>query len=345
MKPRTSLLLAVIAVVVLAVGLYFGTGQTPERHFTAGTLVFPGLTAKLQDAARLEISNQGKTLVVAKRNDVWGLADRGYYPVEADKLREILSGLTELRLTEPRTSDPTHFAVLGVDDPNGKTSTANLLRVFDAKGGLIAELIVGHRRVRTRGDVPESIYVRRPGENQAWLAEGRLPVDADPQLWLERDIANIPIDKVADVTVHRGDETLVFRRDGTKTVLESPADHPKLDDYKIEDVFRGLENLTLTDVRPIAGMPGAKIGDASYVTTDGLTLAIAVFKDGKDIWTSYTATGKDPSGLQARLSPWAFQVGSWKEQAFAPTLADLKATEEAPAAAGAAPQMAPAPGR
>ena len=30
-----------------------------------------------------------------------------------------------------------------------------------------------------------------PDDNQSWLAEGSLQVDADPQHWLDRDIMNI----------------------------------------------------------------------------------------------------------------------------------------------------------
>ena len=79
--------------------------------------MFPGLAPKLQDAARIEITHQGKTLVIAKHGDTWGLADRGGYPVQQDKLRGMLTALTELRLVEPRTTDPAQFSRLGLEDP------------------------------------------------------------------------------------------------------------------------------------------------------------------------------------------------------------------------------------
>jgi hypothetical protein len=273
--------------------------------------------------------------------------------VQQDKLRELLTGLTELRITEPRTADPALLEQLGVGDPTSATSTAALVKVLDAKGNVLAQLIVGHRRVRTQGDVPESIYVRHPGDNQSWLAEGRLPVDADPQLWFDRDIANIDNARVASVEVHRGDTVLQFARDGGKMVLKSPAEHPKLDDYKVEDVFRALETLTLTDVRPAAQEPGTQIGTASLTLTDGSVVNVTVYgapkADAKtpgeqDIWTQYAVTGTtdDARKLAARVKGWAYQVGSWKEAAFVPTLDDLKADEKAPAAAPAPAAPAPA---
>ena len=344
MKLRTAVILAIAGVVVIGLGWQFGTRTQPAEQTTvaAGTLVFPDLAPKLQQAARVEITHAGQTLVITKGAEKWGLADRGGFPVQQDKLRELLTGLTELRLTEPRTSDPTQFSKLGIEDPQPATANSNLLRVLDKDGKAIVELIVGHRRVRTQGNLPEDIYVRRPGDNQSWLAEGRLPVDADPQLWFDRDIANIDHSKIAAVTVHRGDAVLEFGRDADKLVLKSPTDHPKLDDYKVEDVGRALETLTLTDVKPAAQEPGDKLGTSDITTTDGMKITVTVFKAGKDIWAQFAATAegdakKAADAMQARVNGWAYQVGSWKEQAFVPALDDLKASEPEKPTAGAAP--------
>ena len=68
--------------------------------------MFPDLAPQLQDAARIEITHQDKTTAIARHGDAWGLVDRGGYPVQASKLRGMLTALTELRLVEPRTTDP-----------------------------------------------------------------------------------------------------------------------------------------------------------------------------------------------------------------------------------------------
>lgn len=357
MKLRTALLLVVIA--GLVGGAVWELEYKPPAPGTASAdaapgLAFPGLAPKLATAARVEITAKGTTLAIARANDLWGLADRGNFPVQQDKLRELLTGLTELRLTEPRTADPASFERLGVGDPASPTSTADLVRVLDGSGQALAELIVGHRRVRTQGNLPETIYVRRPGENQTWLAEGRLPVDADPQLWLARDITNIDAKKVASVVVHRGDAVLEFAREADKPVLKVPAEHPKLDDYRLEDVFRALEGLTLTDVKPAAQEPGEKIGTSTLTTTDGTVVEVTVFgaakagaaePDAKEIWTQFAVRGDadEAKKLAARLPGWAYQVGSWKERSLVPTLGDLKADEPAPAPPPPALPPAPAP--
>lgn len=339
---RTTLLLAVAGIIALAVGWQFGTpGQTGQMAVAPGTLVFPGLAARLQEAERVTITTKGRTLTLVRKDGIWGIAERGGYRAQQDRLRELLTGLTELRVTEPRTSDPEQYDRLGVGDPAKPTTTAQLVRVLGPGERVIAELIVGHRRVRTAGNVPESIYIRRVNEAQSWLAEGRLPVDADPQLWFEREITTIRKEQVASIVSTRAEGTLEFGKDGEALVLKSPAEHPKLDEYRVEDVFRGLDALTLSDVKPAAEQPGERVGSAIYTLTDGMTVTVTVFRADVDVWAQFQAAGEGEAkakaeALNRRVAGWAYQIGSWKEKSFVPTLEELKAEEE-PKPADAAP--------
>jgi len=328
MSPRTLLILAVAAVIALGGGWYFGAATVPaeQRSVEAGKLMFPDLVGKLKDAARIEVVHQDKVLGITRKGDRWGLDDRGGYPVQDTKLRGMLTALTELRLTEPRTADPAQFSRLGVEDAEGKDANANRLKVLDGAGKPVVDVIVGHRRVRTQGNVPEQVYVRRPGDNQVWLAEGNLQVDYDVQLWFDRDVMNIDHKKITKVTVTHGDQTLLFAPDGDKLVLTDPAEHPKLEDYKVEDVARALEFLTFQDVQPADKPAGEAVGQGVFSTTDGQTITAAVFRGDKDIWVKFTVAGDDK--LAAKLAGWSYQLGSWKEKALVPTLDDLKAPEK-----------------
>jgi hypothetical protein len=372
MTPRTLVILVVLGIVAIAGGWYFGieTLPTEQRSAEGGQLMFPDLAPRLQQATKIEVVHQGKPMVIEKREVAghvrWGLADRGGYPVQETKLRSMLTALTELRVVEQRTSDPTQFATIGVEDPNAKDSNSNLLSVLDASGKPIAALIVGHRRVRTGGNVPEEVYVRRPNDKQSWLAEGSLEVDSDPQLWLDRDIMNIDHSRIAKVAVTRGDETLDFARTNDKLALSMPADHPKLDDYKLEDVSRALELLTFEDVHPDATPPGDPVGKSVFTTSDGLTVTASVYRappaaaakpdaaatpaaPDRDVLAQFSVTGDDKAKaeadrLQARLAGWTYQLGSWKQKSLVPSIEDLKApAPERPAApTDIAPGAAPA---
>src|ERR1700677_4163052 len=134
MKGRTLGLLVGLGVLALAGGGYFGAATTrvEQTSVAAGQLMFPGLAGQFKDAAKVVLTHQGKETVIANRPDgAWGIASMHDYPVQETKLRGVLTGLTELRLTEPRTTDPAEFSRLGVDDPNGAGSSADLLQVMD----------------------------------------------------------------------------------------------------------------------------------------------------------------------------------------------------------------------
>jgi hypothetical protein len=349
MSQTRLIALVVAAILALAGGWYFGTATGPVEHASidSGRLMFPDLAPKLKDAKRIEITSKGKTTVIELNNGVWGIADRGGYRVQETKLRGMLTTLTELRLVEKRTGDPAEFSRLGVEDPTKDTTgTANLLRVLDASGKPIVSVIVGHRRMRTQGNVPEQVFVRLPGDDQTWLADGGLQADADPQVWLDRDVINISHALITKVVATKDGQTIELARDGDKLKVTQPAEYPKLEDYKLDDVGRALENLTFQDVKTDKEPIGDKIGESVFTTSDGLNIAVSVFHLDKDSWTRIAVTAPDRNKpeaerLNARLSGWAFETGAWKDKSLVPSIDDLKAAKAEAPAGNATPVPAP----
>ncbi|MGA3001304.1 MAG: DUF4340 domain-containing protein [Acetobacteraceae bacterium] len=350
MSQTRLLALVIAAVLAVAGGWYFGTATQPveQTSIDNGKLMFPDLTAKLKDAQRIEITNKGLVTTIELKNGVWGVADRGGYPVQETKLRGLLTGLTELRLAEPRTSDPAEYARLGVENPTKDTKgTASLLRVLDGSGKPIVTLIVGHRKTRTQGDVSEEVYVRRPGDAQSWLADGSVQADPDPQVWLDRNVINIAPTLITKVVSTKGGGTMELTRDGDKLKVTQPAESPKLEDYKVEDVDQALSNLTFQDVRPLNQPYGDKAGEAVFSTSDGLNITVTLYHLGKDSWTRFAVAAPDrgkpeADRLNAKLANWAFETGTWKDAALVPSLDDLKAPPPAKPAEPPTPE-APKP--
>ena len=350
MERRTLLLLGGAAVASVGAALVLTPDALREREATAGTLAFDGLAAKLREAQKIEVRKPDATLVLVRQGDAWVLPERGNYPVRAEKVRELLVGLTELRLIEPRTADAGQLDRLGVDDPTRAGSTAVLLRILGPRDLPIAELVIGRRRVRTQGNVPETVYVRRPAEAQAWLAEGRLAVDADPQLWVDRDIANFPQDRIRRVLVKRVNEPeLVLGRAAepeAKLRILVPADPPSFDEVALDEIGRSFEYLTFLDVKAEAAVHGTALGETRFELADGLAVTVWPSREGENLWIKLRAEdgaegGAEGTTLNARWTGWAYQVGVWKEKAFIPRLEELL-EREAPAAPAA---PAPVPGR
>lgn len=352
MKPRATLILAVIAAVVVVAAWYAGMrpGRTPLRsEARAGEPAFPGIAPKLAAATRVEVKRTGEDVVLERHGDVWGVAEDAGYPAQAGKVHRVLAGLAELRLMEPRTADPAQYNRLGVEDPDKPKADSTLVSVGDAAGAPIATLIVGHRRASGGPDLPEQLFVRRPGEAQSWLAEGRLPVEGDALMWLDRDIVNVDHTKVTAVAVDRDGQHIELVRDGDKLTMKQPAQHPELDAAKLGDVARGLEFLNFLRVQPAAKMPGKELGHSTFTTTGGLTLNVTVNQSGNEIWARFAAAGDgaakaNAEQLDKKLADWAYELGGWKEKALVPAMDDLKAAPPpAPPTASAGPPGAPTP--
>ena len=319
MKPATAFFCAVLGAAAITGALYLRPpGQVSVTG--QGELVFPGLAEQLPDATRVSIIGASGSVLMVRQTDHWSIADRDFYPAQTPKLRQLFAGLADLRLREPRTADPALFARLGVDDPTTKDSTAILVKVENTDGNVLAQVILGHRSLRSQGGLPESVYIRRPGEEQSWLAEGKLAADADPQAWLPRDIISIAHDKIAHVVATRGASRVELAGAGGKFTLVAPPPG-KIDDVRVDETGQALENLTLADVKK-GELPDTTEGQAVFTTTDGLAITVTVAKDGNAIWASFAATGRGADAYKD-LAGWAFQLPEWREASLLPALADI----------------------
>ncbi|MCX7933613.1 MAG: DUF4340 domain-containing protein, partial [Rhodovarius sp.] len=261
----------------IAAALHFRPRED-SPGFSPGELLFPALAERLPAVAEVVIRRHEGGVLIRRTAEGWVLPERDGFPIREARLRELLTGLTELRVIEPRARDPEGWARLGVDDPATPGSTAALLTLSDAAGQPILELLVGRRRVRTLASVPESVYVRRPQEAQSWLAEGRLIVEADAASWMDRDIVDLPPERLLSVEIRRRDApaplTLARAAPGAPLALTGMDHPPELDAGALEEVLRGFERLTLLDAVPAERMPGELQGEAQFRFDGGLTVRV-----------------------------------------------------------------------
>lgn len=331
MRRRGLLLLGGGAAASIGAALTLAPGLETPPPPGSGMLAFPGLAARLPQAAMLEVRRNDATLLVRRDGNRWVLPDRNNHPIREARLRELLTGLSELRLVESRGADPANLARFGVDDPMTPGSTASHLRLLDSQGAPIIDVTLGRRRMRTQGNVPETIYIRRGTEAEAWLAEGRIPLEGDAASWMERDVANFPAERVLRASIRRvGALPLTLGRAaaGSPLIVTNPPDPPSLNRAALDDVARAFEYLTFMDAVPEAQTPGTAQGEARFELTEGLVVQVWASRLDQFLFIRLKAEGGNADGLEARLlnarwESWAYQVGIWKEKAFLPTLEEL----------------------
>jgi hypothetical protein len=153
-------LLCATLIVVGAAVIVLVSGDRAASTAPPGERALPGLAAKLGELAWVRLSHGATKIDFAAIGGRWAVVEKGNYPAAPGKLRQMLLGLADLTLIEPKTERPELFVRLDLDDPTNGKSTE--IRLNDRTGQTIAELIVGRRRTDRLGTGNDAV-ASKPG--------------------------------------------------------------------------------------------------------------------------------------------------------------------------------------
>lgn len=292
MNRNTFIGLLIAALLALLAAVVIHYGNQPEREAAQrDALLAPGLGEHLNDVGSVVIKGAGnKTLATLVRGDKdWTLAEKGGYPVDGGKLRELLLKLADARLVEPKTANKDKYAVLGVQDIGASDAKGVEL---DLKGlAQPLQLIIGDANPHG------GTYVRRVGDAQSWLTLAALGVDKNPVNWLHKDLLSIPASRIASVSLGRTDGAGVrlakkAQGDADFSLLDVPAGREAGDAYTINGIAGTLDGLRLDDVLASSGVKvPADARNAQFETSDGLVFVL----------TNWSSDGKHYAQIGVRL--------------------------------------------
>jgi len=172
MQERGLILLAAAAAALAVVAIVaIATGDRGVSRAVPGERAFPALAANLGDVGSVGIKRNALSLTFVRDGDNWLVTEKANYPAAAGKVRQIVLAMADLLLVEPKTRQVESYPRLDVEDPGGGKST--LVTLKDKSGATLADLIIGKRRYDRLGTGTDGIYVRKPGDTQAWLARPR----------------------------------------------------------------------------------------------------------------------------------------------------------------------------
>jgi len=336
MTGRRVGLLIVAAIVVILLGLWLSSRKNANPETLAGQPVLKTLQSQLNEVTEVRVSRgDGSRVTLKKQPSGWTVAEREY-PADAGKVRKLLIDLSSLSTVEAKTSDPTKYSMLGVEDVTAPTASGTRIELVTPEK--VAGVIVG----KTSG--MKSGYVRATDAKQSLLATPQITAEADPKRWIDTTLVDIPEARIkeVEVTPASGPSYRVTREKKEQTdftVTGVPKGRELSSPSAANPVAGELAMLSLTDVRKVPADAPAKPERAVFRTFDGAEITIQGVKDGERHFISLAPvssakeTAAEVSTLDARAKGWQFEIPAYKYDGLFKPLEDLLKKPEAKAAA------------
>ncbi|HMM15213.1 MAG TPA: DUF4340 domain-containing protein [Parvibaculum sp.] len=332
-RPLRNLLLLALATLVAVVAASFAvvTQERGVRVRFEPRAMFPGLETQLDRVSKVTytlgrgIRGVDKITLERAPGGKWTVANRKNYPAQQDLVQKLLIGVSEINLYEPRTARAEWHRNLGLLAPED-LGTATRVEFFDAKGERMAALLAGKVPDQT-GDARGQgmIYVRRDGEDQTYLARGRLPLFQSAQEWLDTKFLDVARSEIARVTLWADtDNPIVISRasaDDNDFVLENiPKGRVTRGAPIVNGAATTIVDLTFDDAVPAGSLDFTAISPkAVFETFDGLRLTIELTGGGGALWAKVTAAadpaiarpGADLKAADAKAAEINARVKDW----------------------------------
>jgi len=266
-----SLVLTVAILAALSAVLYWvnrpaSAGAADPRVGQA--LVGP---AAVEQAAQLRLTDQGKTVLLARQADgSWTVP--GYYdlPVDFSKLSSFMTDLSGAKVQRLVTVNPDRIARLDFKDSK--------IELLDASGKVTWSVLLG--KTADAG----GRFIRFGDEPKAYLASLNAFLDVEPKNWADpvllnlkpEDIAKvkIPVDPFGSVTVSRA------IKDAAWSASPAPLPTQRVSADKISTLLSSLTSLRFSDTSdpadPAVAVAAQHRRVFALTTFDGKTLTIAM---------------------------------------------------------------------
>lgn len=364
LRAFLALALATVIAVAAVIGIHLSQNRGPAAR-EPGTAMLPELTANLADVSRIVMTRGGEKTTVKRTagsgdTATWVVEEFSDYPSHPLLIRDVLAGLSQIQTIEGKTRRPDLYSKLDVDDPTGAAAKSTRLEVF-AGDKKVADIIVGRTKSAMGGQ--ESLYVRRPDEDRAWLAKGKVETPNNRIGWVNNEVLVVDLPRIEHATLNKpakGPRVHVFKKTKDErdfTIEGMPADYEVKDIFGAEDVARVVQQLSFEDVRPADKL---KIDTTAqpwgeFVTFDGLKIELWLHEAEGRNWVALRALpapaaprpaasasppatagateapdGEKPLDVAAeiktineRVTPWVYAIPSYENGNLRKTLDDL----------------------
>ncbi|MBL1320006.1 MAG: DUF4340 domain-containing protein [Methylophaga sp.] len=283
-KKLNSLIILAIVTAVMVV-LMLITIQRPIDTTDDYSLLFPELFGQLSGVDTLKVKSRQDEFTLYKEGEDWFVKERWNHLADFNLVKRALIDISEAKIIERKTANPEQYILLGVEgvDDGGESIQITMLN-GDKE---VASLILGNEREVGQTQGARRFYVRRAGEERAWLAEGYLNINPLMLNWIKSEVINIARERIArvDIIQPNGDKATIVNI-GVKDKFGTPEALGKTI-FKYEqlgyDMAGTLFQLRMEDVQPLKDLSRgeSEVVTAEFTTFDGLKItAETSFIDG-----------------------------------------------------------------
>jgi hypothetical protein len=304
MNARVAGVLLVLLAALGGGALLLQQQRGAERPAGAGALGQPVLKGlKAADIAAIAIREPGATLTLQRKAGRWTIAERGGFPADLGKVRELVLKALELKVGQSEPIGDKDRARLKLD------GSGTTLEFLGADGKPLARLAIGSKFFKKEPENParaigDGRFVQLPEDPKSAL------VVSDPLTlastksadWIER--AGFAAEKVRSMeTALPGEKWSIERaRDDAGWKLSPSRAGEKLDTIRANSASYSLNSVGLSDVAA-PGLKAAETGlDRPFATIvartfDGLAYTVKLGKPaGEDYYAAVAVAGEPKAG-------------------------------------------------
>ena len=284
-KKLNSLTVLFIVTIVMVLFMLV-TIQRPSNTSDDEGLLFPDLYGQLNGVDTIKIKSSQDEFTLYKEGEDWFIQERWNFFADFNLVKRALVDLSEAKILERKTDKPEQLAVLSLEgmDEGGESIHISLLQGEET----VAGLILGRERELGQTGGERQFYVRRAGEERAWLAEGYLNINPLMLNWIKSEVINIARERIAQVNIIQPNgKTATLVSLGQKDKFGTPEDLDKTVFKYAQlgyDIAGSLFQLKLEDVQPAAEFSRgeSEIVTAEFLTFDGLKIVTETSFDADD---------------------------------------------------------------
>jgi hypothetical protein len=333
---RRSIIWAAVAagVATLLGALTFLPPARPPVRVEVGEKVLPDFAANADKVQLVMVTTSEEAYHLVRNGDAanpeWVLSEKGSYPVDPERIAELVRGLSAIAYVRPMTRDERKFDRIGLGDP-ATGGTGALLEVGDGSGTSFAKLLVGYRDGRS--------YVRITDDLQAWAVDGAvLPPLQRGARWLDLQVVDIDPAQIADVLVRpaQGPAYRLVASDETGqlfTLAPPHASRQPVTDLALAMAGQSLARFSPVDVaRADTVATGAPLAEHVTRLRSGVAVILHSWRADDRFWVTVGAAANERAPPEAvaqaqainqRAAGWAFALTELDWKAFSLPLGEL----------------------